>query len=127
MILVDTSVWIRLMRGGLSIKRGDLIGFATCGPVIQEVFAGLRETRQSQTVRRAFRAMQSLSDPVPVDLFVEASEIFRHGRRKGITIRSSFDCLIAAIAIENEVPVWHADRDFDAIGQFTRLRVHRPN
>ena len=50
MILVDTSVWVQLMRGGLSIKHGDLDGFATCAPVIQEVFQGLPESRQSETV-----------------------------------------------------------------------------
>ena len=42
---------------------------------------------------------------------------------KGITIRSGIDCLIAAIAIENDVPVWHRDRDFVEIAKYTRLRV----
>jgi hypothetical protein len=127
MILVDTSVWIRLMRGGLQISRQDLDGFATCSPIMQEVFQGLPDSKQSETVQRAFRAMERLSDPLPLDLFLEASEIYRHGRRRGLTIRSSHDCLIAAIAIENSIPLWHSDRDFDAIEQFTRLRVHRPN
>jgi predicted nucleic acid-binding protein len=40
------------------------------------------------------------------------------------TIRSSTDCLIAAIAIQNDVPVWHKDRDFTVIAKFTRLRVY---
>jgi predicted nucleic acid-binding protein len=29
--------------------------------------------------------------------------------------------LIAAIAIENAIPVWHRDRDFEAITRFTPL------
>jgi hypothetical protein len=44
---------------------------------------------------------------------------------KGYTIRSSTDCLIAAIAIESGVPVWHKDRDFEAFARYTSLRTRR--
>jgi len=40
-------------------------------------------------------------------------------RRRGVTVRSSIDWLNAAIAIENRVPVWHRDRDFEAIARYT--------
>jgi predicted nucleic acid-binding protein len=43
-----------------------------------------------------------------------------------VTIRSSIDCLIAAIAIENRVPVWHRDRDFSAIATYTALEIFVP-
>jgi predicted nucleic acid-binding protein len=33
------------------------------------------------------------------------------------------NCLIAAIAIENRVPVWHRDRDFTAIARYTTLET----
>ena len=32
-------------------------------------------------------------------------------------------CLVAAVAIREEVPVLHADRDFDLIAEHTSLRV----
>lgn len=35
------------------------------------------------------------------------------------------DCLIAAIAIESGVELWHLDRDFEAIAAFTPLRQRR--
>lgn len=63
------------------------------------------------------------SDPVGLDLYLEAAEIYREGRRRGFTIRSSTDCLIAAIAIEYRVPVWHRDRDFNFLAGYTRLRT----
>jgi hypothetical protein len=72
-------------------------------------------------------ALPVLSDPLPIALFESAAEIFRLGRAKGYTIRASTDCLIAAIAIENGVPVWHKDRDFEAIARYTSLRARRIN
>jgi len=55
--------------------------------------------------------MGRLEDPVPAEAFVEAAEIYRSGRRRGYAIRSTVDCLIAAIAIRHGVPFWHKDRD----------------
>jgi hypothetical protein len=66
-----------------------------------------------------------MDDPLPAEAFREAAEIYRTGRSLGVTIRSSVDCLIAAIAIRNEAELWHDDRDFDHIVSFTRLRVRR--
>jgi predicted nucleic acid-binding protein len=48
---------------------------------------------------------------------------FRFGRKKGYTIRSSVDCLIAAIAIRENISIWHHDRDFDVLAKFTKLQV----
>jgi len=125
-ILVDTSVWIEALNGrlGRQIREEDLFEFVTCGPVVQEVLQGLRDDPRSDAFREAFRALPVLSDPLPLDLFLAAAEMYRQGRVKGYTIRSSTDCLIAVIAIENRVPVWYKDRDFEAISRFTSLRTH---
>ena len=53
----------------------------------------------------------------------DAASIYRACRRIGHTVRSTNDCLIAAIAIRNDVPVLHRDRDYDVIAQITGLRV----
>ncbi len=90
---------------------------------MQEVLQGLRAAPASQSFRLDFLALSKLSDPLPLSIFLAAAEIYRDGRGKGVTIRSSTDCLIAAIAIENDVPVWHRDRDFTAIAKYTRLKV----
>lgn len=123
MILVDTSVWIELLAGGRrrAVPERELVRFVTCGPVVQEVLQGLRPGAQSDAFRVAFLAIPVLSDPLPLGLFLEAAAIYSLGRRRGLTVRSASDCLIAAIAIENRVPVWHRDRDFSAIAKFTSL------
>ena len=108
MILVDTSIWIDLLKKNSArlVQEDDLLRFVTCGPVVQEILA-----------------LPVLSDPISIALYLSAADIYRQGRRRGITIRSSIDCLIAAIAIENSVPIWHRDRDFEAIAGYTSLEV----
>jgi predicted nucleic acid-binding protein len=123
--LVDTSVWIELLNGklGARISEEQLLNFATCGPVVQEVLQGLRSTPAAGVFREMFLSLPCLNDPLPLDMFLSASEIYRLGRTKGHTIRSSTDCLIAAIAIKSGIPVWHKDRDYEAIAKFTALRT----
>lgn len=129
MMLVDTSVWIELLNGALGSKltEADLLDFVTCGPILQEVLQGLRDDPASEALRENLLALPVLSDPIPIALFLSAAEIYRLGRAKGYTIRSSTNCLIAAIAIENSVPVWHKDRDFEAVARYTSLRTRRIN
>jgi predicted nucleic acid-binding protein len=55
----------------------------------------------------------------------DAAEIYRLCRRAGETIRSLNDCLIAAIAIRNRVPVLHNDDDYDAIARHIELEAVR--
>lgn len=74
-------------------------------------------------MRQALLALPRLSDPVPIEIFLQAADIYYLGRRKGHTIRSSIDCLIAAIAVANRVPVWHRNRDFAVIARYTGLEA----
>lgn len=105
------------------MRQQDLPRFAVCGPVIQEVLQGLRPGSASDAFREALLALPVVSDPIGVDLYLDAADIYRQGRRKGRTIRSATDCLIAAIAIRNSIPVWHHDRDFTSIAAYTALEA----
>jgi predicted nucleic acid-binding protein len=103
MILADTSIWIEFLKGRTGgIREDTMFLLVTCAPVIQEVVQGLRPVPQSRRFEENFLALPCLSEPLPLSIFVEASEIYRQGRMKGFTIRSSIDCLIAAIAIHNQ-------------------------
>lgn len=121
MILVDTSIWIAVIHGEIEVDQDEYEDFFTCGPVLQEVFQGVEEG----ALLFAISNIPCLSDPLPSELFRNAAGIYRQGRRRGLTIRSSMDCLIAAIALDNGATVWHRDRDFDNIAQFTNLKVRR--
>ena len=124
MILVDTSIWVQFLGRKPHDFPGELLlRCATCGPILQEILQGLRTGPAAQEFRGALMALPRLGDPVELHNFLEAAEIYSHGRRKGFTIHSSTDCLIAAIAIKNKVPVWHRDRDFETISKFTNLET----
>lgn len=125
MILVDTSIWIDLFskRPTHKVTPDRLSLFVTCSPVIQEVMQGLKPGASSDRIREGILALPRLSDPISTSTYLHAAEIYRQGRSRGYTIRSSTDCLIAAIAIQSGVAVWHADRDFTAISRYTILQV----
>ena len=55
--------------------------------------------------------------------FIRAAEIFRLLRRKGITVRRSIDCMIAAVATEHEIPLLHNDRDFIPIAKHCGMKM----
>ena len=125
MLLVDTSVWIRWFRGG-TIKRPepeDMVRVVTCSPILQELLQGFEELPAHGRILTELLAVPRLTDPIPVETYLSAADIYRLVRRKGHTIRSSVDCLIAAIAISHDVPVMHMDQDFDIIARFTPLRI----
>ena len=124
MILVDTSVWIELIEGRERGMKPDVIkSFATCAPVLQEVLQGLRPHPRNSLFRETLLSLPRLGDPLPLDMFLTAADIYYEGRRRGVTVRSSYDCLISAIAMNAGVAVWHRDRDYDRIASFTALKV----
>jgi len=123
-LLVDTSVWIELLRKPASLRAediGDLDEFVTCLPVVQEVLQGIRE---EPAFRRASSSMWSfpiVGAPLGRDVVEEAVDLYRAARRGGITVRSSVDCLIASCALRHGLTVVHVDRDFDLLAQVAPL------
>jgi len=74
-------------------------------------------------VRRIADESSILDSPVPIERFEFAGQIYREARARAITIRSSNDCLIAAIAMHHDVLLLHGDRDFDRIAELFPLRA----
>ena len=125
MVLVDASVWVETFRrrSPLALESVvDLDDVVTCGPVIQEVIQGFDDERAYRVARDAMLALPILEDPLTLQVFEQAAQMYRRGRRAGKTLRSSVDCLIATCALLHDVVVLHADRDFDVIATFTPLR-----
>jgi predicted nucleic acid-binding protein len=59
----------------------------------------------------------------PVESYLEAARIYFDCRRRALTVRSSVDCLVAQVALDNKLVLLHSDRDFDAIARVRPLRT----
>ena len=125
MILTDTSIWIDLLSSKPTriIPAEKLPLLATCPPVIQEVLQGIRDQHAYRKFSEGLSALTIFGNPMPLEIYESAAQIYREGRRHGVTIRSSVDCLIAAVALRHDLVIWHKDRDYDLIAKFRPLRV----
>lgn len=122
-VLVDTSAWVDFLNGRASAERqalADLVAghdeLFTCGVIVAEVFQGLRRDKGRDELQRLFRSLLFL-EPSGIELYLRAAEIYRLLRQRGTTVRSTVDCLIAALAEENGCYILARDRDLEVIVQ----------
>ncbi len=111
MVLIDTTVWIdffaaRELPHVVALERliKNREDICICGIILTEVLQGIREKGEFLKTMELFNAMIFL--PMPYSVFLKAAKIYRTLRRKGITIRNSIGCMIASVAIENDI--WKA-------------------
>jgi len=120
-VLVDSSAWVDLINAHESPEAAalaDLLAgdddICTCGVIVAEVLQGLRRESSYARVRDGFADLTFLETPGP-HLYVRAAEIYRTLRKRGRTVRSTIDCLIAAIAEENRCHLLYRDSDLREI------------
>ncbi len=126
MFLVDTSVWIEVFRKPSRVNLPDLVDFdevVTCLPVVQETLQGFRDEAGFRKAREAMLALPIVEVPLRFEVVDDAVALYRSGRRSGLTIRSSVDCLIAACALRHNLTVLHHDRDFELLAQISPLEA----
>jgi hypothetical protein len=118
-MLVDSSVWIELLRSGQGYEARLLSAalraqrFVALAPIVlQETLQGAGSHAVFRRWRRAFQDLTMLLVSDPRTTHVRAAEIYMRCRLAGITPRSGNDCLIAVTAIEFDLPILHRDRDF---------------
>lgn len=128
MNLVDSSACVEFFRGTDSAATDAVrVAVATetiavTEPIVMELLAGRVNVHQ----RRATRNFLDGAHVVQVGGMVtweHAAAIYGACASGGTTIRSQLDCLIAAVAIREGLPVLHCDRDFDEIAKHTPLRI----
>lgn len=120
MILVDTSVWIDLFAGHetphVSTLESAIVSgedLCICGLVLTEVLQGIRDDKDHTRTNEVLSRLLYL--PMERETFMFAADIYRGLRARGITIRNSVDCMIAAVCIEHGAALLHNDRDFARI------------
>lgn len=119
-VLVDTSVWIDFLNGHPSPEAAELRrlldeqNVVTCGLIVAEIFQGLRRDRSLEPLESRLRELDVL-EPQGLDTYFVAAALYRALRARGVTIRSTIDCLIAVLAAQHRCYLLTRDRDMKAI------------
>ncbi len=128
-LLVDTSVWIDFFAGRdtpqtrffkEAIREGAYV--ALTGVILTEILQGVPSDSGFARLRKDLSSFRVLN-PASEDTYVHAARLYRMGRKRGVTIRSLVDCLIAAVAMENGTTVLHKDRDYERISGYAPLKT----
>ena len=125
LILLDTSIWIEVFRSRNALHLEEIVEFdqiVTCLPVIQEVLQGFRDEGAFRIARDAILALPVVESPLGIGVVEEAVGLYRAARRRGLTVRSSVDCLIAACALSSGLTVLHRDRDYPQLAKVSALQ-----
>jgi len=129
MILVDTSVLIHFFKGidnksnrkfKIVLQRGMPFGINSL--IFQEVLQGAGSEKEYLTLKKYLETQRFYHLKDPIGSFAEAAKIYLDCRKKGITIRSTIDCLIAQTALENDLLLLHEDSDFDLMAKVIPLK-----
>jgi len=131
MILVDTSVLIDFLKG---IKNESSCKFKTVlrqkipygitSFIYQEVLQGAKSGKEYDLLKQYLRTQRFFYPKDRIDSFAKAARIYFDCRKKGLTVRSTIDCIIAQTAIENNLFLLHSDRDFDVISSVVSLKFY---
>lgn len=132
MILVDTSVWVDFLNNAnapttQALRQLIAMGADLClaDLILVEILQGIRDDRIVHETREYlfdFPIVRASS----LETYLSAVEIWRVCAKKGHRLRSTLDTLIAAIAMEHRLEVFHHDRDFDQMAQCVPLKVWKP-
>jgi predicted nucleic acid-binding protein len=131
-IVIDTTVWIDFLeaRGTPSdlhlkelIEQGESLALTDL--IYCEVLQGVLDEskfRHTRSILRAYPILRMRG----LRTFEHAAGIYRACRKRGLTIRKTADCLIAATCVEAGAELYHNDRDFNAIAKVRGLRIYHP-
>ena len=119
MYLVDTSVWIDFLNGK-DTPATDFLDSLIQTPALVSINAQIYlEILQGARNDSGFTKLQTYFSTQTIHRFVDevaaseaAAQLYCQARQRGITLRSSLDCLIAQSALEHDLILLHHDRDF---------------
>ena len=121
MVLIDTSAWIDYFRNANKLVQSYLDNDEVCTTdiIIMEFLQGIRDDKSYKELKEWFLMLPNLK--LTQTELLSATEIYRNCRKQGLTVRKSIDCIIAAVAIANNVTLIGIDSDFELIAKVCRL------
>ena len=128
--VVDTSIWINFLNsvkdenGQILSQLIDLNQVVLLPVIIQEILQGIKSDKTFELMTDLLLSCHVIVDK-PIFSSIEAASLYRFLRKKGVTIRKPNDCLIASICINNNISLFHKDKDFDNIAKHTNLKIYK--
>ena len=128
MVLVDTSVLIDYLKGTDTDGTrcfdkiiDDKMPYGINDYVYQEILQGARTEAEFEKLKDYFETIPFYYLQFGKESFERAALLNYKCRKRGITIRSKIDLLIAEIAIENDLYLLHSDSDYDNIAKASKV------
>ena len=125
MILIDTSVWIKIFKDKSGIEAERVQNWLDGRDVVLTRFNQLELLQGCRDDKEWLLLSSHLEDQTYIDVsestWQAAARIYFELRRLGLTVRSPIDCCIAQLALENKLLLLHNDRDFSVINQIRPL------
>ena len=122
-VLIDSSAWIDFLNGARTpvaaeverlLREPGSDTIVTCGVVAAEVLQGLRRPGEFSRVQALFEDLE-FREPRGLSSYVRVADLFRKLRARGVTVRSTIDCLIAVTAEESRSLLLARDADLERI------------
>jgi predicted nucleic acid-binding protein len=132
--IFDTSVWIDFSKN-ISSPETELLekylqnhsdNLYLTPTILQEFLMGLKSEKEFEFYKKNLTELHLFSSNW-AEISIEAAKLNFDLKKKGITIRKSNDCLIAAVAIKQDALLVHNDIDFERIAAGSPLRTLKTN
>ncbi len=127
MHLVDTSVWIHVLRRPGIARIQQLLKPMIVGGnaaitewILLELMVGIRTSESADSLIRKMEPLHRL--PFPAEKWNEAWKLATSLRKEGISASAS-DCFISIVAIAHEATLVHCDADFELIAGHSKLQT----
>jgi hypothetical protein len=121
-MMVDTSAWVEYLKAtgtfcDLHLQQALMRGTALLLPAValQEVLQGARSPNHYMALQRELDQIAVFHPTDVHELHRQAGLLYARCRWQGVTVRSPMDCVVAACAIEAEMPLLARDSDFSEI------------
>jgi len=130
MMLVDTSVLIDYLKGIENkstkmfhqvLEKG--IPFGINHVIYMEVLQGAKTERDYNALKKYLDTQTFYELKRGKESYADAAKMYFKLRQKGVTVKSTMDCLIAQLAIENDLFLLHNDQDFSRISKEFSIKI----
>jgi predicted nucleic acid-binding protein len=130
MILVDTSVLIDYLKDVDNKSTENFkeilnkgLPFGINSYIYQELLQGCKTDNDYRLLKKYLDGQKFYDFKGGRESYAKAARIYMKLRKKGITIKSTIDCLIAQMSMENDLYLLHNDADFTRMTEVISIKI----